>query len=41
MHPDDMERIFMLLRAFVAIVIFIFTVKCVTIIFKLISAYTD
>lgn len=38
MHPNDMERIFMLLRVFVAIVIVIFTVKCITILFKIISS---
>lgn len=38
MHPGDMEKIFMLLRAFVAIVIVIFTTKCLLIIMRLIAS---
>lgn len=41
MHPGDMEKIFMLLRVFVAILISLFTFRCVIIFFRLISSLTD
>jgi len=33
MHPEDMNKIYMLLRAFVALLIVIFTVRCLSAVF--------